>query len=342
MSTPPSIKRIIISRPDAIGDVLLTLPMCGLIKKHLPSCKVIFLGKTYTKDVIACCEHIDEFINADDLLKLKDAGAAQQLQAINADCIIHVFPNKRIAKLAKQAGIKLRIGTTNRLFHWTTVNKLILLSRKNSDLHESQLNCKLLQGIGISDVPNLSELYKYIGFSKIKSLAPALEELIDKNKINVILHPKSNASAREWSLERYKQLINLLPGNKYKIFISGSDKEKVLLADWIKTLAPEVVDITGKLSLAEFISFINSADVLVAASTGPLHVASACGIHAIGIYPPIKPLHPGRWKPIGKNALAVSENKTCNSCKNNPQKCYCMNSISAQQIAGIILSKPAL
>jgi ADP-heptose:LPS heptosyltransferase len=313
--------------------------MCGLIKKYFPSCKVIFLGKTYTKEVIACCEHVDEFLNADDLLKLSDAEAAHQLQSMYADCIIHVFPNKRIAKLAKRAGIKFRVGTTNRLFHWTTVNKLVPLSRKNSDLHEAQLNCKLLESIGITDVPNLNEIHQYIGFTKVKPLLPAFEELIDKNKTNVILHPKSNASAREWSLERYKQLIDLLPNNKYKLFISGSDKEKLLLADWIKTLPPQVVDITGKLNLAEFISFINRVDFLVAASTGPLHIASACGIHAIGIYPPIKPMHPGRWQPIGKNSLAVSENKTCNACKNNPQQCSCMNTISAQQIASIILSK---
>jgi ADP-heptose:LPS heptosyltransferase len=338
MPTPLSIKRIIISRPDAIGDVILTLPVCGLIKKYFPFCEVIFLGKTYTKEVIACCEYVDEFLNADDLLNLDETEAAKQLKAINADCIIHVFPNKRIAKLAKQAGIKLRVGTTNRLFHWTTVNKLIPLSRKNSDLHESQLNCKLLQGIGISDLPELSEMYKYIGFTKLKPLSPLLEELIDKNRINVILHPKSNASAREWSLERYKQLIILLPHNKYKIFISGSDKEKLLLADWINALPSEVADITGKLSLSEFISFINNADVLVAASTGPLHIASACGIYAIGIYPPIKPMHPERWKPIGKHAVAVSENKTCNACKKNPQQCSCMNNISAQQIASLILS----
>jgi len=342
MLTGPTIKRIIISRPDAIGDVILTLPLCGLIKKKYPTCEIIFLGKTYTKEVIACCEYVDEFLNADDLLKLNDTEAAQQLQLMNVDCIIDVFPNKRIAKLAKQAGIKLRVGTTNRLFHWTTVNKLIPLSRKNSDLHESQLNCKLLKGIGINDVPGLNEMYKYIGFTKIKPLTPALEGLIDKNKINIILHPKSNASAREWSLERYKELINLLPYNTYKIFISGSDKEKIILADWIGTLPPEVIDITGKLSLSEFISFINTVDFLVAASTGPLHIASACGIYAIGIYPPIKPMHPGRWKPIGKNAQAVFENIACNTCKNNPQQCSCMNSISAQQIAAIILSKPAL
>ena len=342
MSTVPTIKRIIISRPDAIGDVILTLPLCGLIKKHIPTAELIFLGKTYTKEVIACCEYVDGFLNADDLLKLNDTEAAEQLKSINADCIIHVFPNKRIAKLAKQAGIKLRVGTTNRLFHWTTVNKLIPLSRKNSDLHESQLNCKLLKGIGINDVPILNEMDRYIGFTKIKPLAPALKELIDTNKINIILHPKSNASAREWSLERYKELINLLPNSKYKIFISGSDKEKILLADWIKTLPAEVVDMTGKLSLTEFISFINNVDFLVAASTGPLHIASACGIYAIGIYPPIKPMHPGRWQPIGKNAQAVSENSSCNACKNNPRQCHCMNNITAQQIVTIILSKPAL
>lgn len=339
MSNKQILKRVVISRPDAIGDVILTLPVCGLIKKNYPDIKIIFLGQTYTKDVIECCEYVDDFLNADMLLKLNDIDAALQLKSLNADAIIHVFPNKRIATVAKKAGIKLRIGTTNRLFHWTTVNKLVPLSRKNSQLHESQLNCKLLEGIGIKEIPGLEEMYKYIGFTKVPALNTSMASLIDKNKTSIILHPKSNASAREWSLERYGELINLLPKDNYQIFISGSDKEKTLLSDWIKTLPPEVTDITGKLSLKEFISFINEVDFLVAASTGPLHIAAACGINAIGIYPPIKPMHPGRWQPIGKNASVVCKQISCNQCKNEPQQCVCMNDISAQQIRSIILSK---
>ena len=55
------LNKIILSRTDNIGDVVLALPMAGMIKKHYPDCKVIFLGRTYTKPIIDACENIDEF-----------------------------------------------------------------------------------------------------------------------------------------------------------------------------------------------------------------------------------------------------------------------------------------
>lgn len=336
MSARLDIKRIIISRTDAIGDVILTLPVCGLIKKYFPDSEIIFLGRTYTRAIINCCEFVDEFLNADELLQLKDPEAIAKLKALNADTLIHVFPNKKIARLAQKSKIKNRIGTTNRLFHWGNVNKLVKLSRKNSTLHEAQLNCKLLVPLGINVIPTLQELENYIGFTKIPALNPVASTWIEPSKINVILHPKSNASAREWSLENYKNLIGLLPSEKYKIFISGTDKEKLILNDWIKTLPASVMDITGKFSLEEFIAFISKMDFLIAASTGPLHIAAAVGIGAIGIYPPIKPMHPGRWQPIGKKAKFVCVEMSCNDCRNNPQQCLCMDKVSAFELAKLM------
>ncbi len=336
MKNKLNIKKIIISRPDAIGDVLLTLPMCGLIKKYFPEVKIVFIGRTYTEAIIKCCEHVDEFINADVLSEHHNNHAITILKQSGADTIIHVFPNKHIAKLAKQAGIKNRIGTTNRWFHLFSVNRFVALSRKNSDLHEAQLNIKLLSAIGIEEVPEIDKLHAYIGFTKLPVLEKEHEALIHPEKINVILHPKSNASAREWNLEHFRALIDLLPADRYQIFISGTDKEKVSLNDWLKQLPAHVMDITGKMSLPQFIAFIHKVNYLVAASTGPLHIASSLGIGAIGIYPPIRPMHPGRWKPIGKNAKALVVNKACEDCRKTPASCVCMNMIQAQQVAELI------
>ena len=38
-----NVKKIIISRTDAIGDVILTLPICGILKMYYPDCKIVFL-----------------------------------------------------------------------------------------------------------------------------------------------------------------------------------------------------------------------------------------------------------------------------------------------------------
>lgn len=321
---------IIISRTDSIGDVVLTLPMAGVLKKHYPNCKIIFLGRNYTKDVVGLSKHIDAFISYDDLLKLDNAEQIKLLTDLKATHIIHVFPVKHIAHLAKKAAIPNRIGTTNRLWHWLTCNIKIALSRKKSDLHEAQLNCKLLQPFNINTNITINELISSYGFTKIPDLEVNYKSLLDTAKTKIILHPKSKGSAREWGLENFSNLISQLNTDKYQLFVSGTSQEGEL----VKPLLDKhinIIDLTGKLSLSQFIAFINQCDVLIAASTGPLHIASALGKKAIGLYAPMIPIHPGRWKPIGKNATHIVLNKNCSDCRKT-QNCICIKSITTQQV----------
>jgi heptosyltransferase-3 len=92
-------------------------------------------------------------------------------------------------------------------------------------------------------------------------------------------------------------------------------------------LPPHIHDITGKLSLPEFITFINLCDGIVAASTGPLHIAGALGKIALGLYPPIQPMDPLRWAPIGLKADFIVLDKNCNFCRTKPDACLCMQKI---------------
>jgi len=308
--------------------------MAGLIKKYFPKCKVYFLGRSYTKDVAALSEHVDEFINYDEIEKLEPAKQIDFLKQISADIFVHVFPKKEIARLAKQAGIPLRVGTTNRLYHWFFCNKLIKLSRKNSLLHESQLNIKLLSFLNIETNISFDEIKEHYGFTKILKLNQEYRALIDPSKFNLILHPKSKGSAREWGLDNFEKLISHLPAEKYKIFISGTEQDGELMKDFLNK-NKDVTNLTGKLSLQQFIVFINAADGLVAASTGPLHIAAALGKKAIGLFSSMRPIHPGRWMPVGNDAHALVFSKDCEECRKN-NNCKCIREISPQQIVNLL------
>ncbi|MFA8300087.1 MAG: glycosyltransferase family 9 protein [Hyphomicrobiales bacterium] len=322
--------RIIISRTDAIGDVILTLPMCGWIKKNIPDAYIIFLGQKYTSPIISCSKYVDEVIEWDHQTEGDAGKQVSLLSSLNADIIIHVFPKSAIAKAAKKAKIPFRIGTSGRLYHYLTCNKLLKFSRKKSDLHEGQLNFKLLSPLGFNGTIETTELNSLYGFNSSYELNKEITDLIDKSKFNIILHPKSKGSAREWGITNFVELMNLLPQDKYKIFVSGTEDEgKLIKAN--TTLPSHVIDITGKLSLNEFISFINHCDGLIAASTGPLHIAAALQKVAIGIYPPIRPMHPGRWAPIGSKASFLVKEKECNTCRKEGA-CQCMLSISPQEV----------
>lgn len=325
-------KTIMISRTDSIGDVVLTLPLAGVIKKFYPNSKIIFLGKTYTKPVVALSEHIDEFINWDELQKTSNP--VDELKKFNADVFIHVFPNKEIAKMVKAANIPLRIGTFGRLHHILTCNKKILFTRKKSELHESQLNLKLLSPLGITQHFELNDLTSFYGFSKIPTLKPELKNIIDNNRKNIILHPKSKGSAKEWGLDNYLQLAELLPKDQFKVFISGTEEEGKLIGNTFK-FDENIVSLIGKLSLTDFIAFIANTNGLVAASTGPLHIAAALNKKAIGLYSPKRPIHPGRWKPVGQHAQAVVFEPTCEKCSKGLD-CNCISKIEPETVVKLL------
>jgi len=122
----------------------------------------------------------------------------------------------------------------------------------------------------------------------------------------VILHPGSKGSAVEWGLANFAALIRLLNDGPYTTIVTGTQAE----ADHYRTVLPldhpSTIDAGGKLSLRELIAVIGASDALVAASTGPLHIAAASGKRAIGLFASKRPIHPGRWAPIGPDAHALT------------------------------------
>lgn len=328
--------KILVSRIDAIGDVVLTIPVCDILKDNIDVSEVHFLGKSYTEDVVATCTAIDRFINIDVINKLEYKDQINFLKREKYDAIVHVLPNKKIAKLAQEAKIPIRIGTTNRWFHWVTCNKLVKLSRKKSDLHEAQLNIKLLKALSIDKSFSLNEIFTHFKLTNISPLPKRFLAYLQKDRLNIILHPKSNKSAREWGLDNFGDLIRLLPKDKYKIFISGTKADGASMRDWLSQLPDHVVDMTGRMSLKEFISFVYYSNGLIAASTGPLHIAAAVGNNALGLYPPMRPLFPLRWGPIGPKASFLVGETQCEKCGTDISKCECMDQISPDQVARVI------
>jgi heptosyltransferase-3 len=324
---------IIISRTDNIGDVVLTLPLASLIKQKFPDATIVFLGKKYIRPVIASCEYINKFIDWDDTQALPREDQLSMFKNLNAEVILHIFPHPEIASLAYKAGITYRIGTSHRSYNWLYCNKRVNFTRKHSNLHEAQLNVKLAKPLGIDSIPSLGEIKTLYGLTKLPEWKGT--ELIDKNRFNLVLHPKSRGSAREWEWKNWNRLTEILPKEKFKLFVTGTENEGVEIRKNLLEQHPEITDLTGKMDLAQLIAFISKADGLVACSTGPLHIAAALGKRAIGLYPAIRPMHPGRWAPLGTNAAFLSLDKDCSACKKD-SFCSCINSLTPEEVKALL------
>ncbi len=318
-------KRLVISRTDNLGDVILTLPLLGYLKSVTPDLKIFFIGKKYTQPVIDRCVFVDQFLDKEEVLNDQNI-----LAMVRADTIIFIFPDQKLAKLAHKVGIKHRVATAHRWYNWIYCNHLVGFTRVKSNLHESQLNFKLLRPFKLNGDVDTSELISYYGLRPAKN---DFSTLLNKDRFNLIIHPKSKGSAREWPLDNYYRLVLSLPVESYRIFVTGLQAEGDLIRKEKPELLqhPNVTDLTGKLNLEELTSFISQADGLLACSTGVLHLASALGIYALGLFSPMKPIHPGRWMPVGKKAQYLVLKKECSLCRNS-KECACINAITVEEV----------
>lgn len=327
---PSALSRILICRTDNIGDVVLTLPLAGYLKRELPGVQVDMLVRAYAAPVVRCCEFIDRTLALEelDLERLFADGAY--------DTVIFAYPNRALGRAARRARVPNRVGTSHRLHHWLNCNRLAHFSRVGSPLHEAQLNFALLKPLGIDVTPALDQIPALYGLRAPH--LPASDALATQAPFNLIIHPKSNGNGREWPLARFTELAERLrddPG--IAIWVTGSPAEGDLLArDAPALLAqPNVRNLCGRFDLGGLVALIGVADGLIASGTGPLHVAAALGGPTLGLFPPIKPIDPARWGALGLRAQSLCAAQRCATC-DGVQQCACMQAIDAGQVEAVV------
>jgi heptosyltransferase-3 len=327
--TMPEFQKILISRTDAIGDVCLTLPVCQALAAAFPDAELTYLCRSYTRSVVACFEPIDHILTLEYLDQASEN--ERDIQLSRFDVVIHLFPNRLVAQWCKQAQIPLRIGTSHRFFHLFTCNRRPNFSRKRSDLHESQLNFKLLSPLGLTETPSFLELSRDLNFKAPELTNEYAQQDWSKT---VLLHPKSNGSGVEYPLEKYIELAMSLISRGYHVCFTGTEHEGIQFRAHLPK-HPSLQDVSGKWDLSTFIAVISKSKALVACSTGPYHLAGLTGIRAIGLFASRKPIHAGRWAALGIYSKALEYDPSCKNCAEG-RACSCVSQIQIERIIDAI------
>ncbi|WP_229211502.1 MULTISPECIES: glycosyltransferase family 9 protein [unclassified Duganella] len=330
----PVPRRILIARTDNIGDVVLTLPLAGYLKQLYPQVEVVFLCRRYAAAVVAQCRHVDQVLTLEELGDDWAHGLAQS----GCDTMIFTFPQRTLAAAARRSGIQRRIGSSHRIHHWYHCNRLATFSRANSPLHEAQLNFKLLLPLGVDVEPPLEQLKTMYGLDTPRH--PAADAVLAAPGFKLILHPKSNGNGREWPLQHYTALARLLgKADGVRVLVTGSAAEGELLAQQAPELLalPNVENLCGRLDLDGFTALIGGCDGLIASGTGPLHLASALGRPALGLFPPLKPIDIVRWGALGPRARSLCTPVACGHCE-DAARCTCMLAITPEQVLEVVES----
>ncbi|MBK8498289.1 MAG: glycosyltransferase family 9 protein [Flavobacteriales bacterium] len=200
-------------------------------------------------------------------------------------------------------------------------------------LHESQLNIKLLEPFGVPMPDNVRELVPCLGLS-----APAPSEkvlaLLAGDRRRLILHPLLG-SGIGWGLVNYAELIRSVDPSRWQVIVTGTNAESERYRTELPLTQPHALDTGGQLRLEELRMLIGSCDAMMAASTGPLHLAAALGKRAIGLFSIRRPMFPARWAPIGPDAHALVFDPARVDCAAG-RTCDCITRISVARVVELL------
>ncbi|KAF0151396.1 MAG: glycosyl transferase family 9 [Ignavibacteria bacterium] len=328
------LKNILIVRTDRIGDVILSLPLAWILKKHIPNVKVSFLVRDYTAPLVKNCKYVDEVIVLSE--KNGKVQIAENVKALKHkfDVCIAAFPTFRSALVLFLSGIKTRIGSGYRWYSFL-FNKKVYEHRKYGERHELEFNVRMLQKLNIIEEVNTTNVdfgivvdnsVTEFVLNKLRSLG------WDGNQKIVVVHPGSGGSAIDLPKEKLKELIECLAANENVVLVITGSASETELCNYF-TVSKKVINSAGMFNLEELTAMIKNAEIVIANSTGPIHLAAGLRKNIIGFYPKFAAVSPKRWGPYSANAKIFQPTVCDGKCSRDKcNKLNCMQSIEIEKV----------
>lgn len=309
-------KRILISRPDRLGDVILSTPLPREIKKAFPDSFVAVLAREYTKDVFLNNPYVDQIIIFEPENKslkyfFKKRKEISEWKFSHA---LMLLPNERINYLLFFAGIPGRVGVGHKFYQFITFTKYVDRNKYIPLRHEADYCMDLARKIGVETFDLKTKIF--LTEDELKRSEELRTHLGNANKKNILLHTSSGGSAPNLPLKEYIKLAEL---------INSSDNYNLIITD--KEIHPGLLkyqSLDYKInSLRDLFILIKSGDLLISSSTGPAHAAAALNVPTLTLFCPLPAASPMLWSPMGNDAnyILPDENYCANKCPGDPHIC---------------------
>lgn len=289
--------RILVTRTDRLGDVILATPVLRKLKELNPAASISFLVQPQWMPVLQYGPEI-EVIPYDP--QGHEGTLIENLRSHRFDVAYVLKDDPRVSRVVKAAGIPVRIGTYSSLRSFFNFNEGKWQRRSQCRMHEAEYNLDLITALTPAATPE--ELPR----AWVETAADArvrAGEFLARHRLKdqgfLVIHPGSSGSSRYVKPSKLHYLAQRLGQKGNRVLVSGGPLEADLLAEF-KAAVPEVV-ILGSgagLELDGLAEVYRSARIVIAHGTGPLHLAAAVETPVLAIFPPLFVLSNRRWGPL--------------------------------------------
>ena len=290
-------RKLLIVRPDRLGDVILSTPVIQTLNKKFPSLKIDLWVRPQFWPLLDKLPGINRCFYFEN--NFSELGRASHfLKEQKYDVVLFLLPQFLAAASASVAGVPLRVGPYGKWFSYLLFNRGIRQHRSQSDRHEADYSLDLLKCLDFEKIERVEETKLALNLdAQSRARDWLLKQGWDEESPICAVHPGMGGSALNWPENIYAELIRRLTETNAWVLVTGGPAENELL-ERIRTRAPQAHFYFAQKEGVDFLAgLISHSKVVVAPSTGPLHLAVALGIRVVTFYPPIRVQSAIRWGP---------------------------------------------
>ncbi|MHB8055447.1 MAG: glycosyltransferase [Candidatus Aminicenantales bacterium] len=356
---PAEPREILVVQPADLGDLILSGPFLRDLRALFPKSKIALAVHPGMANVVEKCPHVDEIIiypwRSFDGWKDGFAGdvrwwrrgrimAHRIFSKHRFDLAVSLRWNDDAAQAAAlilmaASGAERRVAYVNSA---NGVNRLITEGPgRGAPTHEIEYQADLLRYLG--GRPGTPTLEAWTSPEDDQ----AARNLMDKHEIKpdellIAMAPGAAWEFRRWPVERFIELGRWLQETYgARILILAGKAEEALSGQIEKGLiAGKIVNLAGQTTIREMASLLKFCRFFIGNDSGPMHVAVAAGVTAVGLF---GPGDYARFRPWGPDHAVVHLGLTCNPCSENCLfgEARCIRGISVEQIKDVFKRKLA-
>jgi len=285
-------KRILIMRPDHIGDLIMSLPGLLAIKKSLP--------KDYSFEILI------HPCNVSIIKRLGIFDSAYVFKMFSSEKFKLLPSFKEYNQLASAIGdvdviIDFRADRhTNNLLYWliNQQSNLTIYAHRKSNVPKYQSLYAFLVQVAADMKLKIEQNF----VTNVKQLAQFLQERYPARPLSekpmIVICPDSRDVRKTWSEDVTSQLIHEIERRyreRYSVVIVGTVMPSQLLS------SPMIYDLRGQTNLEQVFEILNACRIFIGFDSGLTHYASMIGKSTISIFT-------GHTNPATWASIAVENN----------------------------------
>ena len=333
-------KRILIIRFSAIGDVAMTAPIVHSLAVQYPDLEITMLSREALRPIFKEMPSNVRFIGAD--LKGKHHGISglnklfSELAAHKFDAVAdfhNVLRTQYLDLRFRLKGVKVAKIDKGR----TGKRKLVRRTNKVFVRQKSlfQRYTDVLETLGLPISANFDSI-----FGKGKGDFSQIQDVVGlKQEKWLGIAPFALHKGKIYPMDKMEQVIaHFSKDPRVRIFLFGGGQHEQVIFDDLVAKYPSVMSMIGKLNMEKELILMSYLDLMLSMDSSNMHLASLVNTPVLSIWGATHP-YAGflGWKQLPINTIQI-EDLTCRPCSVYGQKpCYrkdyaCLNQIAPKTI----------